>query len=113
MYQRIDQLLGEAIEAFNQPYPGASIKFSGGDIIYEGDLQNWIRFAWSLKARYLNHLSKKDKLYDPQPIAILSENILLNMLSVTMNTGSLKIIPFGKTKIRGTGPKRPIREFPS
>ncbi|WP_162183634.1 SusD/RagB family nutrient-binding outer membrane lipoprotein [Wocania ichthyoenteri] len=43
---------------------------SEGDIMYNGDLNKWIRFGYSLKARLLNHLTKKS-YYDPSEVLSL------------------------------------------
>ncbi len=70
VYRYIDSLLDDAIEQFKDPAnkskPG--LNSAEGDIIYEGDISKWIKFAYALKARYLNHLSKKSDLYDPDAI---------------------------------------------
>ncbi|AKQ47079.1 hypothetical protein TH63_17835 [Rufibacter radiotolerans] len=68
VYQRIQTLLDEAIAAFSSPDNKTPLNFSGGDIMYKGDVDKWKRFAWSLKARYMNHLAKKGNLYKPQEI---------------------------------------------
>ncbi|MNK05657.1 Starch-binding associating with outer membrane [compost metagenome] len=67
-YQRIDQLLSDAIVAFDNPVNKTTLNSTAGDIIYQGNLDKWKRFAWALKARYLNHLSKKGALYNPTKI---------------------------------------------
>lgn len=67
-YQRIDKLLDEAIAAFNSQPDNSILNSAGGDIIYQGNVDKWKRFAWALKARYLNHLSKKGALYNPTKI---------------------------------------------
>lgn len=60
---RIDQ----ALEYFNMtPEPG-STPFSQGDSWNNGDVQKWIKLCYGLKARWLNHLSKKSS-YDPQAV---------------------------------------------
>ncbi|MCX2740373.1 SusD/RagB family nutrient-binding outer membrane lipoprotein [Pontibacter anaerobius] len=74
VYQRIQQLLDEAIIAFDNPKNKTPLNFSGGDIMYQGDVDKWRRFAWSLKARYMNHLSKKSSLYDAQKIIEAAQN---------------------------------------
>jgi hypothetical protein len=74
VYEQIQQLLDEAIVAFNNPNNKTSLNFSGGDIMYQGDVDKWRRFAWSLKARYLNHLSKKSSLYNPAAIIEACQN---------------------------------------
>lgn len=68
VYQRIDKLLDEAIEAFNATSNTTALNATGGDIMFQGDINKWKRFAWALKARYLNHLSKKGALYNPAKI---------------------------------------------
>jgi hypothetical protein len=74
VYQQIQQLLDDAIQAFDQPNNKTPLNFSGGDIMYQGSVDKWRRFAWSLKARYLNHLSKKKSLYDPARIIEACQN---------------------------------------
>lgn len=68
VYERIQTLLDDALEAFNSTQNSVGLNAIGGDIMYQGDVDKWKRFAWSLKARYLNHLSKKSSLYNPQAI---------------------------------------------
>lgn len=68
VYQRIDVLLDEAIVAFNNPANATALNSAGGDIMYQGNIDKWKRFAWALKARYLNHLSKKASLYNPAKV---------------------------------------------
>ncbi|HWW42312.1 SusD/RagB family nutrient-binding outer membrane lipoprotein, partial [Pedobacter sp.] len=67
-YKRIDQLLDDAITAFNNPVNKTTLNSAAGDILFQGDISKWKRFAWALKARYLNHLSKKGTLYNPAKI---------------------------------------------
>ncbi|KAI9550490.1 hypothetical protein GHT06_003667 [Daphnia sinensis] len=74
VYKRIDQLLDEAIAAFNSTSNKTALNASGGDILFQGDVNKWKRFAWALKARYLNHLSKKSALYKPEKIIEATSN---------------------------------------
>jgi hypothetical protein len=74
VYKRIDQLLDEAIVAFNSTSNKTALNINGGDILFQGDVNKWKRFAWALKARYLNHLSKKSSLYNPAKIIEASNN---------------------------------------
>jgi SusD family. len=67
VYNTIDSLLTDAISLL-QGNNTVGLNFSGGDIMYQGDVEKWIRLAWSLKARYKNHLSKKGSLYDADAI---------------------------------------------
>jgi hypothetical protein len=66
-YRYIDSLLDDAIKLFGMPNT-TSLNYSEGDIMFKGDVNKWIRFAWALKARYLNHLTKKGSLYDPEAV---------------------------------------------
>jgi hypothetical protein len=68
VYQRIDGLLDEAIVAFSSTTNANALNSRAGDIMYQGDVDKWKRFAWALKARYLNHLSKKGALYNSTKI---------------------------------------------
>lgn len=74
VYQRIQALLDEALVAFDSPQTGQGLNAHGGDLLYQGDVDKWKRFAWALKARYLNHLSKKSSLYDAQAIITACAN---------------------------------------
>ncbi len=74
-YQTIFSLLDEAIVELQQTSQ-IGLNIEGGDVLYAGDQQHWIRFAHSLKARYLNHLSKKtsgDMAYNADAIIAACE----------------------------------------
>ncbi|MET3114308.1 hypothetical protein AAKU52_002042 [Pedobacter sp. CG_S7] len=73
-YDRIQTLLDEAIVAFGQTNTTAELNSKNGDIMYQGDASKWKRFAYGLKARYLNHLTKKTALYNPAKIIEAAEN---------------------------------------
>lgn len=47
--------------------PGVTA-LSAGDSWNGGDVNKWLKMAYLLKARYLNNLSKKSSLYDPDAI---------------------------------------------
>lgn len=67
VYAQIIEKLDEAIALFNEPQNAKGLNIDNGDIMYQGDINKWRRFAYALKARYLNHLSKKS-VYNPQAI---------------------------------------------
>lgn len=67
VYKQVIAKLDEAIALFNEPNNAKGLNLDNGDIMYKGDINKWRRFAYSLKARYLNHLSKK-KSYNPQAV---------------------------------------------
>ncbi|WP_299396995.1 SusD/RagB family nutrient-binding outer membrane lipoprotein [uncultured Gelidibacter sp.] len=87
-YQTIFKLLDEAIAELKQPST-IGLNVEGGDVLYNGDQEKWIRFAYSLKARYLNHLSKKssgDMAYNADAIlAAVEAGINSNALNAQQN----------------------------
>ncbi|MGX5817251.1 SusD/RagB family nutrient-binding outer membrane lipoprotein [Chitinophaga lutea] len=60
-------LLDEGIADLQKAQPASAPALSKGDILNRGLVDNWIRLAYGLKARYLNHLSKRTD-YNPQAI---------------------------------------------
>lgn len=68
VYEKIQILLDEAIAAFERTDNNRPLNIKNGDLLYQGDVSKWIKFAWSLKARYYNHLSKKSSIYDAQKV---------------------------------------------
>jgi hypothetical protein len=57
IYKDIIRLLDEAIVDLGQPT--STFKPGNDDLIFKGNIANWLKTANSLKARYLLHLSKK------------------------------------------------------
>lgn len=57
LYTRIQELLDEAILLLNQEE--STLSPGNDDLIYDGDLDKWIKAAHTLKARYALHLSNK------------------------------------------------------
>ena len=70
LYGDIDKLLDEGIVEMSKPASENSRPFFttsptlSGDILYQGNPTKWVRLAWSLKARQLQHLTKKGSKYD-------------------------------------------------
>ena len=52
-------LIDEAIELFQRPQEPGATSLSAGDMWNGGDTGKWIKLCYMLKARWLNHLSKK------------------------------------------------------
>jgi hypothetical protein len=67
VYRMIIEKLDEAIGHFDNPNNKKGLNLGSGDIMYKGDVDKWRRFAYSLKARYLNHLTKKN-VYNPDAV---------------------------------------------
>ena len=70
--------IDEAIELLSKPQEGGTA-LSKGDMVNGGDVSKWLKLAYSLKARWLNRLSKKADLYNPDEIlACLDKGIKSN-----------------------------------
>ncbi len=68
IYNAMDKLLDEAIVEFGKTQPASAPAFNASaDILFGGNVQRWIRFAYGLKARQWNHLTKKST-YNPQRV---------------------------------------------
>jgi len=75
VYSKILPLCDEAIADLQKTQAATAPLLSVGDIIYKGDTQKWIKFAYGVKARLMSHLSKKatgTDLLQYNPDAILS-----------------------------------------
>lgn len=57
----IQTLLDQAITLLNEPAEANVIAPGADDIIFEGDVEKWIRTAWVVKARYAIRLTKRDE----------------------------------------------------
>lgn len=57
LYATIDRLLDEAIVSLSQPN-GSEFSPTTGDMVYQGDIDKWLRAAYTLKARYALHLTE-------------------------------------------------------
>jgi hypothetical protein len=78
IYATINQLCDEGVVEMQKP---ASANFrplystspsESGDILYKGDVNKWVRLAYSLKARQAQHLTKKQS-YDPAAVLALCD----------------------------------------
>jgi len=65
--EQILQLLDEAIIELQKTQETGAPALSEGDILNGGKVDNWIRLAHGLKARFLNHTSKLSS-YNPQAV---------------------------------------------
>ena len=59
LYNKIQTLLDEGISNLSAT-DNSGFESVPGDIIYNGDIDKWIRLAYTLKARYAMHLTKRD-----------------------------------------------------
>lgn len=101
LYKAIQQHLDTGIQELGK---GESAFTPGGDdYIYEGDREKWIKTAYALKARYLNHLSKKSS-YDP--VAVLSavdKSYVSNSDDAQMPYTQEKVNPWAQVIINNNG----------
>ena len=66
IYEAIFKYIDEAIIALDDT-SAIELNEEGGDVLYQGSHENWKKFAYAIKARYLNHLSKKSS-YDADAV---------------------------------------------
>lgn len=57
IYEKALALLDEALLDLQKIQGPAAISLAKGDYLYQGDVSKWMKFAYGIKARYLNHLS--------------------------------------------------------
>ncbi|MBO0358885.1 SusD/RagB family nutrient-binding outer membrane lipoprotein [Hymenobacter sp. BT186] len=73
IYQTVFRLLDEGEAELSKPATAnvrplyVTVPSPSGDIMYRGDVSKWIKLAYSLRARQLNHLTKKST-YNPQAV---------------------------------------------
>lgn len=65
--EKILMLLDEGIADLKKTQGPNAPALSKGDVLNKGNVDNWIRLAYGLKARFLNHLNKKAG-YNPQTV---------------------------------------------
>jgi hypothetical protein len=73
LYATIDDLLATAIQSLDGPAAEAPAIKDGSDFVYNGDVDQWLRAAYSLRARYLNRLSETAD-YDPSAVLAAVDN---------------------------------------
>lgn len=66
LYNEVLKLLDDAITELKKSGEGLTLD-ENSDFIHGGDIDAWVKTAYALKARYLNHLSKTNH-YDPATI---------------------------------------------
>jgi len=60
--------LNLALEFFNKTQEEGATPLAAGDSWNNGDVQKWIKLVHGLQARWLNKLSKKSALYNPESV---------------------------------------------
>lgn len=59
-----------ALEFFNKTQEEGATPLAAGDSWNKGDVQKWIKLVHGLQARWLNKLSKKSALYNPESVLV-------------------------------------------
>ncbi|MBC9794717.1 SusD/RagB family nutrient-binding outer membrane lipoprotein [Sinomicrobium weinanense] len=72
LYTTVISLLDEAVSELDKANEGTELD-PDSDFIHGGGTEAWIKTAYALKARYLNHLSGTDK-YDPSAVLNALDN---------------------------------------
>lgn len=88
-------LLDEAILDLQKTQGPTAPALSKGDILNGGSTDKWIRLAYGLKARYLNHLTKKSS-YDPQAVL----NALSNSIQTDAQSTVMQYVDEGPAQTR-------------
>ena len=86
MYNICMEYLEKAIEYLNMSQPMSAPSLSEGDLQNSGNVQQWIKLCYGLKARYLLKISKKSDLFKPDAVlAALEKAIQSNDDNTSMN----------------------------
>ncbi|WDF68921.1 SusD/RagB family nutrient-binding outer membrane lipoprotein [Sphingobacterium oryzagri] len=73
VYAAVLPLLDEAITLLGQQQAAGAPSLATGDVLYQGNTANWIKLAYGIKARMLNHLSKTDDFDAQQLLSLLEQ----------------------------------------
>lgn len=76
IYATLHRLLDEAIDSLEQDDGSAFQPGQNDDLLFEGDLDKWIRFAHSLKAKFYLHTIKVDNTALDKALAEIDEGFL-------------------------------------
>lgn len=60
IYERALALLEEGVGYLQMEQGSAAPTLAAGDVLFNGDIDKWIKLAYGIRARHLNHLSKTD-----------------------------------------------------
>lgn len=73
IYEKCLALLDEGIAELQKTQGPAAIPLAKGDYLFQGDASKWIKFAYGIKARHLNHLSKTSQYNSDAVLEALSK----------------------------------------
>ncbi|MDR2120515.1 MAG: SusD/RagB family nutrient-binding outer membrane lipoprotein [Tannerella sp.] len=66
--------LDEAVELFRRTQEPGATPLADGDSWLDGNADRWIKMCYGFKARWLNNLSKKSNLYNPDAVLAALDN---------------------------------------
>lgn len=103
IYATVQKLLDEALVEFNKPASSNLRPLSDrdADLFFAGDVSKWIKLVYSLRARQLNHLSKKSS-YSAQAVLAAIDN------GIKANSDDAQL-QFNITQVALTNPWAPAR----
>ncbi len=78
IYNTIFQLLDEGIVELRKPQGLRPLSERGADVFFAGDAARWRRLAFALRARHLNHLTKKSSYNPAQVLAAIDSAMTAN-----------------------------------
>ena len=85
LYQAQVDLIAQAIENLSRGEVTQSLG-SNNDLLFQGDIEKWLKFSYGLQARVLNKISKKST-YDPKAVLqATAKSLAANSDDVSMNT---------------------------
>lgn len=91
LYTEVFKLLSDGITELEKT--GTTLTMGTDDFMFQGNLSRWIKTAYALRARYLNHLSKTSS-YDPDAILAAVNNGLAS------NADNAKVVYFDVANAR-------------
>jgi hypothetical protein len=80
----IVDMLNEAIGLIDAMPTSGNFNVTQGDLIYNGNMDNWKRYANSLKLRVLMMIRNKDQSVDPEIVTLLSQPLIALNSQATM-----------------------------
>lgn len=73
VYEKALAMIDEGIAELQKTQGAGAFDLAEGDYLFNGDVSKWIKFAYGIKARHLNHLSKTSQ-YNPDEILNILQN---------------------------------------
>lgn len=98
VYGQVITLLDEAISALSTP-DNSVYKMGNDDIIYKGDMEKWLRAAYTFKARFQLHMMKNGGVSANDVLATISNGFTSNDNNFKLDYPEGEINPYYSTNI--------------